>query len=39
VKNAGGGKPLRLVVDGKPLEGTLVPWAEAGAVVAVECEA
>jgi cellobiose phosphorylase len=39
VKNSGSGKHLRLVVDGKPLQGTLVPWAKAGAVVTVECEA
>jgi cellobiose phosphorylase len=38
VKNQGTGKPARLVVGGKPLEGTLVPWATEGATVAVEVE-
>jgi cellobiose phosphorylase len=36
VKNCGSGAPPRLVVDGAPAEGTLVPWASPGAVVDVE---
>ncbi len=38
VANAAAGRPARLKVDGKPLEGTLVPYAPAGKVVQVECE-
>jgi cellobiose phosphorylase len=29
--------PARLVVDGKPINGTIVPYAPAGAHVRVEC--
>jgi cellobiose phosphorylase len=39
VRNAGGGEPVRLVVDGRPIEGTLVPYAPAGSTVRVVCEA
>jgi cellobiose phosphorylase len=39
VTNRATGKPARLVVDGTPIEGTLVPWAPAGRVVTVDCEA
>jgi cellobiose phosphorylase len=39
VTNRKTGKPARLVVDGQPLEGTLVPYAPAGATVTVEVEA
>jgi cellobiose phosphorylase len=35
---AGGAKAARLVVDGKPIEGTLVPYAPPGATVDVACE-
>ncbi len=38
VANKCTGKPARLKVDGKPIEGTLVPYAPAGKVVVVECE-
>jgi cellobiose phosphorylase len=38
VQNTGSGKPARLVVDGKPVSGTLVPYAPAGATVTVACE-
>jgi cellobiose phosphorylase len=38
VKNPGTGKPARLVVDGKAVEGTLVPYAAEGATVTVEVE-
>ena len=38
VKNSGSGKPARLVVDGKPIEGTLVPYAPAGRTLTVACE-
>jgi len=37
VTNSGGSKP-KLSVDGKPIEGNLVPYAPAGAVVKVDCE-
>jgi cellobiose phosphorylase len=37
VKNTGRGEP-RLVVAGRPVEGTLVPYAKAGQSVDVECE-
>jgi hypothetical protein len=30
---------VRLLVDGKPVAGTLVPYAPPGAVVEVSCEA
>ncbi len=38
VANEGTGKPARLAVDGKPIEGTLVPYAAAGKVVEVSCQ-
>ena len=39
VKNTGGGaKPPRLTVDGKPIQGSLVPFAPPGARVVVDCE-
>jgi cellobiose phosphorylase len=39
VKNTGAGsKRARLVVDGRPIDGTLVPYAPDGATVAVTCE-
>jgi cellobiose phosphorylase len=37
VKNAGTGQP-RLRVDGRPIDGTVVPYAPAGTTVRVECE-
>ena len=36
VKN-GGGKGARLTVDGRPVEGTLVPYAAPGSTVTVDC--
>ncbi|HYN03895.1 MAG TPA: glycosyl transferase, partial [Vicinamibacteria bacterium] len=39
VLNKATGKPARLVVDGKRIDGTLVPYAPAGAVVTIDCEA
>ena len=38
VRNQGTGKPVRLVVDGKPVEGTLVPWAPEGTRVEIQIE-
>jgi cellobiose phosphorylase len=38
VRNSGSGKPARLAVDGKPIEGTLVPYAPAGRTLTVACE-
>jgi cellobiose phosphorylase len=38
VTNRSTGKPARLVVDGKPVEGTLVPYASSGKVVTIDCE-
>jgi cellobiose phosphorylase len=38
VTNRAAGKPAKLVVDGKPVEGTLVPYAPAGTIVTVTCE-
>jgi cellobiose phosphorylase len=38
IANEATGQPPRLVVDGKAVEGTLVPWASAGAVVKVRVE-
>jgi cellobiose phosphorylase len=39
VKNGGGGsRAPKLKVDGKPIEGDLVPYAAAGAHVVVECD-
>jgi cellobiose phosphorylase len=37
VKNSGKGGPPKLVVDGKPLDGNLVPYAAKGATVQVQC--
>ena len=36
VTNSGKRKPARVVVDGKPVEGTLVPWAAEGGTVKIE---
>ncbi|OQX67399.1 MAG: glycosyl transferase [Sorangiineae bacterium NIC37A_2] len=38
VKNSGSAGPAKLTVDGKPIEGNLVPYAPAGSVVNVYCE-
>jgi len=38
VTNEGSGKPARLTVDGKAIDGTLVPYAAAGKTVVIECE-
>jgi cellobiose phosphorylase len=38
VTNSGKGKPARVVVDGKPVEGTLVPWAPEGSTITIEVE-
>jgi cellobiose phosphorylase len=38
VANKGTGKPARLQVDGKPIDGTLVPYAAAGKVVTIDCD-
>ena len=38
IRNTGARKPS-LKVDGKPIKGTLVPYAPAGSVVAIDCEA
>jgi cellobiose phosphorylase len=38
VANKAAGKPAKLVVDGKPVDGTLVPYAPAGKVVTIACE-
>lgn len=38
VKNSGSGGPAKLKVDGRAVEGQLVPWASAGKTVQVECE-
>jgi cellobiose phosphorylase len=37
VENSGQGRPPRLIVDGKPIDGDLVPYAAPGACVVVEC--
>jgi cellobiose phosphorylase len=37
VRNSGKGGKAKLTVDGKAIEGDVVPWARAGAVVRVEC--
>ena len=39
VINSGQSRPPRLTVNGKPIDGDLVPYAPAGATVVVECEA
>ena len=38
VTNSGRGGPAKLSVGGKPIEGNLVPYAAAGAVVNIDCE-
>jgi cellobiose phosphorylase len=38
VRNRGTGNPARLVVDGDPIESTLVPYAAEGARVTIEAE-
>jgi cellobiose phosphorylase len=38
VTNQGSGKPARLVVEGRPVEGTVVPYAPEGATVNVEVD-
>ncbi len=38
VKNSGSGGAARLTVDGKAIDGTLVPYAPAGSTVQVSCE-
>jgi len=38
VANKAAGKPAKLVVDGRPVEGTLVPYAPTGQVVTITCE-
>jgi len=37
VKNSGKGGKAKLTVDGKAIDGDVVPWAKAGATVQVEC--
>jgi cellobiose phosphorylase len=37
VKNSGKGGPPKLVVDGKPVDGSLVPYGAKGKTVKVEC--
>jgi cellobiose phosphorylase len=39
VDNRTGGQSIKLSVDGRPVEGTLVPYAARGSTVIVECEA
>jgi cellobiose phosphorylase len=39
VENSGQGRAPRLIVDGTPIDGDLVPYAAAGATVVVQCEA
>jgi cellobiose phosphorylase len=39
VVNSGQGRAPRLTVDGKLVDGDLVPYAKPGATVVVECEA
>jgi cellobiose phosphorylase len=39
VKNVRGNGDVKLVVNGKPIPGNLVPYAKAGEVVNVDCEA
>jgi cellobiose phosphorylase len=38
VSNEATGRPARLVVDGQPIDGTLVRYAPAGKVVTITCE-
>ncbi len=37
VKNSGSGGPPKLVVDGKPVDGNLVPYAPKGKTIQVQC--
>jgi len=39
VKSTGGTGQVKLVVDGKAIEGTIVPFAKPGSTVHIECEA
>jgi cellobiose phosphorylase len=39
VKSTGGTGKAKLTVDGKPIEGTIVPFAKPGSTVHIECEA
>jgi len=39
VKSTGGTGKVKLVVDGKPIEGVIVPFAKPGSTVHIECEA
>ena len=39
VKSSGGTGKVKLTVDGKALQGELVPYANPGATVHIECEA
>ncbi|HYP99984.1 MAG TPA: glycosyl transferase [Polyangiaceae bacterium] len=39
VKSTGGTGTAKLVVDGKPIEGNIVPFAKPGSTVHIECEA
>lgn len=39
VRSSGGTGTVKLTVDGKPLDGNIVPYAPAGATVNIECEA
>jgi cellobiose phosphorylase len=39
VRNGGHSRVPRLTVDGRPLDGDLVPYAPAGSIVVVECDA
>jgi cellobiose phosphorylase len=39
VRNGGHSRAPRLTVDGRPLDGDLVPYAPAGSIVVVECDA
>ena len=37
VKNSGKGGAPRLTVDGKPVDGNLVPYGKPGSTIKVEC--
>jgi len=39
VKSSGGTGTVKLTVDGKPIDGTIVPFAKPGSTVHIECEA
>jgi len=39
VKSTGGSGKVKLTVDGKPIEGVIVPFAKPGSTVHIECEA